>query len=80
MTAGTIFGNSDIQVVGICSRNIIFLVTSITVGRGLGIIACGMAGAAVIDVMALGQREKVVVDVGGGPVEGIHHVTIGAIC
>ena len=48
--------------------------------RGGRVIGGFMALAAVIQGMAQGQREKIVVDAGPRPGEGIHGMALGAVC
>lgn len=76
---GTILGNSDIDMVGVRSGYIIFLMASVAFGWGLSIITCLVAGAAILYVMPFRQWEEVVVDTGGGPGKGVHLMTIRAI-
>ncbi len=58
---------------------VIGLVTGKTGIRGIRIAAAGMAPGAILDVMAFGQREKIVGYLVGRPIEAVHIVAIDAV-
>ena len=54
-------------MIGVLCSVIIVLVAIDAIGREPGIGAIGMALGTILDVVALGQREKVMVDIGRSP-------------
>jgi hypothetical protein len=58
---------------------IVGFMTGITIGRSTGIISILVAGTAIINGMSLGEGKESVVEVGPGPGERGHLVTLAAI-
>jgi hypothetical protein len=79
MAGGTLIRKMQQLVIRVCGALVIGLVTGKTVSRGRGVVARGMATGAVLNIMPLGQREKVVPDTLCIPAISRHVVTFGAI-
>jgi len=63
MAGDTIRGETGTLVVGVLRCRVIVLVATHTLRRSVGVVSGGMALGTILDIMALGKREKVVVDV-----------------
>jgi len=64
MARRTIIRKPGACVIRILRTGIIFLMATDTFGRRIRIVACGMALGTILNVMPLGQREKIVIDIG----------------
>ena len=79
MAVDTIRGKTVCLVVWILGRCIIILVAANTFRRGIGIIGGGVAFCAILYIMPLGQRKKVMVNYGRPP-SWIGGMAIDTIC
>ena len=52
----------------------------VTIRRGQRIIAAGMAVGAIIDIMCIDQREKIMIDFVSGPAEPVDIMTFTTVC
>jgi len=62
VAGGTICWEIGSKVVGIGRLVVICLMAIYTIGRGIGIVSRGMALGTILNVVALGEREKIMVD------------------
>ena len=80
MTVDTVRGKAGILVVRVLGGCIVLLVATHAFGGGIRIIACGVAFGAVLDVVPLREREKIVVDTAAVPSKSQGVVAFGTIC